>query len=289
MKTDKQLYKILQAVPALFTDLTGIPLPHDYVFQAVTLKEMQRELDGVLLPQVFTADAPVYVIEFQAYHDPLIYARLLWETFGYQLQAASKNQEVEAVLFFLDASFDPKKAPWHELGRSGQAGLRVFYLDEVIAQLPAGHVLKALFLPVFEENPDTVRQQAQAAHLQLSTAPGLKPAQKENLMAVFESWLVQRFTDLSAKEIRAMFSLPATPVEETRFYREVIQEGIKKGRAEGSLAEGRQFLRRQLRKRFGELPQWVEQKLADADVETLEMWGEALLDADTLDGVFRQL
>jgi predicted transposase YdaD len=83
-----------------------------------------------------------------------------------------------------------------------------------------------------------------------------------------------------------MFSLPTTPVEETLFYREVIQEGIKKGKAEGSLAEGRKFLRRQLRKRFGELPHWVEQKLLDVDVDTLEMWGEALLDADTLDGVF---
>jgi hypothetical protein len=42
-----------------------------------------------------------------------------------------------------------------------------------------------------------------------------------------------------------------------------------------------------LRKRFGELPQWAEQKMLDADVETLELWGEALLDAETLEAVFQ--
>jgi hypothetical protein len=31
MRTDKQLYTLLQTVPSLFTDLTGIPLSPDYI------------------------------------------------------------------------------------------------------------------------------------------------------------------------------------------------------------------------------------------------------------------
>jgi hypothetical protein len=47
-----------------------------------------------------------------------------------------------------------------------------------------------------------------------------------------------------------------------------------------------QLLERQLRKRFGELPGWVSQRLHDARPEQLERWSEQLLDADNLNAVF---
>ena len=48
------------------------------------------------------------------------------------------------------------------------------------------------------------------------------------------------------------------------------------------------LLHRQLRKRFGELPDWVETRLQEATTAQLELWAEQLLDAETLEGVFQE-
>lgn len=46
-------------------------------------------------------------------------------------------------------------------------------------------------------------------------------------------------------------------------------------------------LRRLLNKRFGPLPAWVEDKLGHALTDQLDIWAEKILDAQTLEAVFR--
>ncbi|HET8696413.1 MAG TPA: Rpn family recombination-promoting nuclease/putative transposase [Gammaproteobacteria bacterium] len=61
------------------------------------------------------------------------------------------------------------------------------------------------------------------------------------------------------------------------------EQGIEQGREQG-LREGEaQLLTRLLRRRFGELPEWVESRLRAASPEQLERWAERLLDAQSLD------
>jgi hypothetical protein len=43
-----------------------------------------------------------------------------------------------------------------------------------------------------------------------------------------------------------------------------------------------------LTRRFGPVPGWVEAKLAGAEPAQLEVWGERVLDAPSLEGVFAQ-
>ncbi len=69
-----------------------------------------------------------------------------------------------------------------------------------------------------------------------------------------------------------------TPLEETRAYQELVGIGEKKGRQEGEAA----LLRRLLVRRFGALPAWAEECLAQASLEQLETWGDRMLDAATL-------
>ncbi len=69
-----------------------------------------------------------------------------------------------------------------------------------------------------------------------------------------------------------------------------LQEGRQKGLQEGR-QEGRQegealLLRRLLTRRFGELPAWVNERLANASNEELEHWADQMLEAATLEGVF---
>jgi len=64
--------------------------------------------------------------------------------------------------------------------------------------------------------------------------------------------------------------------------------GMKRGHELGLQQGITLLLRRQLRKRFGELPDWVEARLAEGTPTQLEQWAERVLDAATLEAVFRE-
>ena len=67
--------------------------------------------------------------------------------------------------------------------------------------------------------------------------------------------------------------------------------GMKRGHELGlqqGLQQGRTLLLRQLQKRFGALPDWVETRLAKGTPTQLEQWAEQVLDATTLEAVFRE-
>ncbi|MBF0304123.1 MAG: Rpn family recombination-promoting nuclease/putative transposase [Alphaproteobacteria bacterium] len=91
-------------------------------------------------------------------------------------------------------------------------------------------------------------------------------------------------------EVRTML---ATRAQE--WQRQWKEEGLQEGRQEG-LQEGRQegrrqgesiILRRILERRFGVLPDWARQRLSSADTALLEDWSLRVLDAESLDDVFR--
>ena len=75
-----------------------------------------------------------------------------------------------------------------------------------------------------------------------------------------------------------------------RGFQKGLDEGKAKGWAEGKAkgwAEGRaELLARILRRRFGDLPEWVEIRLREATPEQLESWADHALDATHLEAVF---
>jgi Domain of unknown function (DUF4351) len=74
--------------------------------------------------------------------------------------------------------------------------------------------------------------------------------------------------------------------EKMQYITSVERIGIAKGRLEGRLEGESKLLRKQLERRFGELPTWAIDKLNSAAEQDLESWGEAVLTAPTLDAVF---
>ena len=63
---------------------------------------------------------------------------------------------------------------------------------------------------------------------------------------------------------------------------EGLQEGLKKGEIKG---EAKLFLKLLVAK-FGEIPDWVNSKIAKVDAKTIEQWAAKLLVANTLEEVF---
>lgn len=66
------------------------------------------------------------------------------------------------------------------------------------------------------------------------------------------------------------------------------QEGRQEGRLEGRLEGEIRVLSRLLRRRFGDLPAWVEPRLNAASETQLALWSEAVLDAESLVAVFTE-
>ncbi len=77
-----------------------------------------------------------------------------------------------------------------------------------------------------------------------------------------------------------MIGLSDIDLKQTRFYQDVLAEGL-------SLGEN-QLLLRQIRRRFGTLPQWVEDKLSQASTRQKELWGDRILDAPSLEVLFAE-
>lgn len=68
---------------------------------------------------------------------------------------------------------------------------------------------------------------------------------------------------------------------------EGLQKGLQQGRQQGQQQGESRLLRRQLQRRFGpNLPDWVDERLRQADIDQLEAWGEAFVEAPTLEAVF---
>nr|VFK27558.1 MAG: conserved hypothetical protein (putative transposase or invertase) [Candidatus Kentron sp. MB] len=65
-----------------------------------------------------------------------------------------------------------------------------------------------------------------------------------------------------------------------------LAKGREKGRAEGRIEGEVAVLRRQLVRRFGNLPGWVESRLSEASAVQLEAWTERILEVKSLAALF---
>lgn len=65
------------------------------------------------------------------------------------------------------------------------------------------------------------------------------------------------------------------------------QEGRQEGRLEGRLEGEKRVLRKLISLKFGDLPDWAEQRLEQGTPEQLEQWSATILVANSLDELFK--
>jgi flagellar biosynthesis/type III secretory pathway protein FliH len=92
------------------------------------------------------------------------------------------------------------------------------------------------------------------------------------------------------EEFERTYAMPYISSFERRGLERGLKEGREEGREQGREEGQRLALSRlvglQLTKRFGNLPQPIESRIRNASAAELQAWGEAVLDAKTLDDVF---
>lgn len=112
---------------------------------------------------------------------------------------------------------------------------------------------------------------------------------------IYKSYIRKKRPGIPLPDINDYHEVHAVLQERVeQWNRQLIEQGRQEGRQEG-LQEGRQegrreaavaLLTRQLRRRFGPLPDWADARLAAASAEELELLTDAVLTADTLEAVF---
>lgn len=100
---------------------------------------------------------------------------------------------------------------------------------------------------------------------------------------------IVRVYDITIEDVAAAVAR-ARPERRDELMPTVAEQWVWQGRAEGRI-EGRiegmaDMLLRQLRRRFGALPEEIESRVRSAGVDALDAWSDRILDASSLDDVF---
>ncbi|MBD2392635.1 DUF2887 domain-containing protein [Aphanizomenon flos-aquae NRERC-008] len=269
MKTDKLFYRIFLNQPDLIAELIpGIPSDCEFEYSAPVLKEKETRLDGLLTPISNNSDVPLIFLEAQMQRDIKFYSRYFRGIFSYIDQyEISKNWR--GLLILLNKRLElGSELPHRNLLNSQVERL---YLEDLLHQDDLSPNLALLRLIV------TPKDQAGLAARKILNSVSTE-AEFQLKLDLVESILVNKFTQLTLKEIQKMLNLKEADVTQTRFYQEVLEIGEKKGLQQG-LQQGEANLTiRQLKRRCGNLTAIQEQKVRSLTIPELESLGEALLD-----------
>ncbi|MBK5929081.1 DUF2887 domain-containing protein [Halochromatium salexigens] len=278
MKTDHPIYLFLRSGPEAFRVLTGgLQLEGAYKVCSLTLKSLERRLDGLVEPDGHAG--PAYVVEFQA--QPL-------DKSLYNLAAKiglygeeHPEYEVLGMAVFLRAADIPARPHWvHAPGSPIRCISLDSFLREWLAREPDNPYV-AVFAPLIIDSDAELRQRAPVLWQTIQQAP-LDADTRETLSEVLEFWFFERFSHYTDEEIWTMLNL-VTPLEETKAYQSIFAKGEKigekigekKGKAEAKVGT----LCRLLRRRFGPLPTWAKQRITAAPEAQLDAWLDGIFDA----------
>jgi predicted transposase YdaD len=285
VKTDHWFYGLFQSAPDLITLLlpgaAAASLGPDasgdavYRFEAPELKSVNHRLDVALWPrgdERGTAEQPVVLLEVQMQGKPGFKHRLAAQSFRFlQLHPQVQHLEVVVVVPHRRLRLGPAELP-SQL-ESFLAGVHWLSLEELGQQPGLDPLVSLLTLPVrpMPEIPGATDQI-------------LRP--RPDLIDTVLTILGERFPHLTREEIMALINLPTDHLRDTRFGRELIEEGRLEGRQEGE-ARGRlegeargeaKLALRLLNRRCGPLSEATTARIQALPLQQLELLTDALLD-----------
>ncbi|MEO5333755.1 MAG: DUF4351 domain-containing protein [Magnetococcus sp. YQC-5] len=89
------------------------------------------------------------------------------------------------------------------------------------------------------------------------------------------------------KEIIQLLNLDPNPDWVfTKIYNEGYKDGEQKGRQNGRKEGAATLLLKLMRRKFGQTPDWVTEKVTAANLELIEKWGDNFVFANSLDEMF---
>ena len=288
MKTDTLFYRLFLQRPELIFDLTADltrPNKASYSFKSVEVKQAAFRIDGVFIPTDDQLEYPLIFVEVQYQKDTKIYARLISELALYLYQKAPSHNW-RAVVIFPDETSDPGESEhYRELFTSGR--IQRVYLNHLPNHAQG---LGVQLIQLIEIDETCVAEQLKKIKRAIIASP---VEGQRDWLELLETILVYKMPHISRDEVREMLSdILKVELKQTRFYRDVFTEGLvegrQEGRQEGILVGESTLLERQLIRRFGPIGLATRKRLKNATAEQLEHWADNILEAQSLQDVFKE-
>jgi len=275
MKTDSLFYRLLQCEPTLAFDLAGIAVADTsgYQFCSQEIKQTAFRLDGVVEPPSDRPNAPRAYVEVQFQPDDDFYTRFFREILLHLGQYPTDHPWYAVVVYPNQAAERIAGAmePLLEL-----PNLRRVYLDRLPLMDSANPRFWLIGLIIAEfDHISPIVDKIKA--YQASTTNDLI-----DWMDLLETVLVYKLPEFTREEIRKMLNFEDVELKQTRFYQDVFAEGEAKGKTKGEAT----LLLKQLERKFHAVPESARKRIEAADAETLLVWGERVLDANSLEEVW---
>jgi predicted transposase YdaD len=266
MKTDKWFYELFLSQPGMLAELMpGIEENWEFIYNAPVVKEKEFRLDGVFTPVSNNPMIPMVFAEAQMQSDAGFYGRYFSQLFVHINQYTVK-QDWRGLLILRDRSQGLGwEVPYTELLERRVTQL---YLSDLRDQQELTPNLMLLQLVVTEKDKSAVigRKLLQEADTR---------GEFQRRLSLIETILANKFPELTKEIIMNMLDLEIVDITQSRFYQEIIVEGLQEGEAN--------LVIRQLRRRLGELPESQCSQIKSFPVSQLEDLGEALLDFQSID------
>jgi len=266
MKTDKWFYELFLSQPGMLAELMpGIEENWEFIYNAPVVKEKEFRLDGVFTPVSNNPMIPMVFAEAQMQSDSGFYGRYFSQLFVYINQYTVK-QDWRGLLILRDRNQGLGwEVPYTELLERRVTQL---YLSDLRDQQELTPNLMLLQLLVTEKDKSAVigRKLLQEADTR---------GEFQRRLSLIETILANKFPELTKEIIMNMLDLEIVDITQSRFYQEIIEQGLQEGEAN--------LVIRQLRRRLGELPESQCSQIKSFPVSQLEDLGEALLDFQGID------
>jgi predicted transposase YdaD len=265
VKTDKWFYELFLSQPGMLAELLpGVDVSWHFSYSSVVVKEKEFRFDGIFTPLSDDPTIPMVFAEAQMQTEENFYRRFFAEIFLY-LEQYKVCRPWRGLLIFPSRGFNfGPESLYQEL--LDQRVTRL-YLGELREQRQLSPNLTLLQLLATDQE-----QSAEIGKGLLQTAE--TEAEFERRLSLIETILANKFPDLTTEMIMQLLDLKQTDITQSRFYQEIEQEGLQKGRKE----EAAGLVLRQLKRRLGELSVAQEERVKELSVPQLEALGEALLD-----------
>ena len=224
LRTDELFYEFFQLKPDALIQLLQLNLPGRYVFESITLKRVERRIDGFF--RRTDGEGPNLFLEVQGYGDKKVVWRLFQELTTYYLQSEEEKPFI-AIVLYVDEKYDPQDLPFSCFPPNQL--IQVHLVDSL---KKAGHHHKALMVlePLVLEGREELAEKIPQwkATLERLDSP---ESEKRHLRELLTYAIVEKFSKLTREEIEKMLKL--TPLDETVAGKELIQIGKSQGREEG--------------------------------------------------------
>ncbi|QJB28875.1 DUF2887 domain-containing protein [Limnospira fusiformis] len=272
MKTDKLFYRIFLWQPELIAELVpGIPMDCQFDYSAPVVKEQEQRIDGLFTPVGDDPDLPLVFVEAQMQADRGFYGRFFQEVFMYLRQYEVSRPWRGLLIFSSRSQGLGVETPYRLLLDNLVERL---YLEDLIPRSdlsPNLALLRLLVLPE-SETPESARN--------LLNVEASEEVFQRRLDLV-ESIMASKFPELSLEEIREMLDITQVKLEDTRFYRDVLQKGREEAQTE--------MLLRLLTRRCGQLSDIQRQQVISLNSGQRDELAEALLDFRGMEDLVRWL